>query len=157
MSFKWLIIHVSNQAAGGESKVKATAPITRMVQLHPTPHPSSTPSADILQAQRQAWISPPKTAGEEGLRKGWRRGHISPPPPPSRDACLFFPAASPTLSEQAQFQVRLCWELQVCSPGTHPAFQRGDTAGNARALKAKSQGQPSTGAAPHRGSECAAP
>lgn len=61
------------------------------------------------------------TAGEERLKKGWRWGeHIFLPPPPCRYACLFFPAASPTLFKAGSFLSRTgcagSCRLEDCSP-----------------------------------------
>lgn len=73
-----IIIHVSSEAARGESRVKITAPITRMVQLHPTPHPSSTLPADILQEVSMDQPSQNSCGGrtEEGLEVGGTPLHL---------------------------------------------------------------------------------
>lgn len=118
-----------------ESKLLHSLPGWLSFILHHTPaQPLQLPS---YKSRGSHGSAPPKQLERKGWRRAGGRGHTC-PPAPSRDACLFLPAASPTLSEQAQCRGRLCWSCSsgALAPGTHPAFQAGNSAGNAPALKA---------------------
>lgn len=140
---------MSNEAAGGESRVKIIASITRMAQPHP-PHPSSALSADIYKPRGSH--RSPKTAGEEGLKEGWRcRAHLStsstkPVPPCSLSHAL-----------RAAWG-RLCWELQVQPWPLAPILpsREGTLLGMLQHWKQNPSASPAQVQLP-TGAECAAP